>query len=69
MPTIRGFATREDLGGGVAAAVPKGSKGVIPGAGVKAAGDTGEENWAAGVCPEEGDHSERFSRLVRANPR
>lgn len=69
VPAIRAFASREELGVGVTAAVPRGSKAVIPGTGVKGAGDTGEENWAAGVCPEEGDQSERFSRLVRANPR
>eukprot|EP00752_Nemacystus_decipiens_P008402 g7512.t1 len=68
VPTVRAFSSREDLGGGVAAAVPRGSRGCIPGRGVKGAGDTGEENWAAGVCPSEGDQSERFSRLVRANP-
>ena len=64
VPTIKAFASRQDVGGGMIAAVSKGSKGTSPGA-----GDTGEENLAAGACPEEGDQSERFSRLVRAKPR
>lgn len=69
VPTIRAFASREDVGGEVTAAVARGPKGHIPGGRVKGAGDMGEESWVAGVCPEEGDQSERFSRLVRANPR
>lgn len=70
VPKIRALATREDVGVGVTAVVPRGStRGYIPGGGVTGAGDTGEESWAADVCPEEGDQSERFSRLVRASPR
>lgn len=69
MPTIRSYASREDVVGGGAAIVPRGSKSHVPGGGVKVEGSTGEGRWASGICPEEGDQSEMFSRLVRAKPR
>eukprot|EP00903_Cladosiphon_okamuranus_P015735 g14523.t1 len=69
VPTIRALASRKGPGGGVIAAIDRGSKGdQVPGGGVKGAGNSVEESWAVGLCPEEGDESERFSRLVRANP-
>lgn len=46
-----------------------GSRVLIPGEGVESSGRTDDEDLLAGVCPKEGDESERFSRLVRANPR
>ncbi|CAM9180499.1 unnamed protein product [Scytosiphon promiscuus] len=52
---------------GTRASVPSGgTKRYIPGGSVEHRGGSGEEDWAAGVCPKEGDDSERFSRLVIA---
>lgn len=45
------------------------SKVYIPGGGVEGTGGADEGDFSAGACPKEGDESERFSRLVRANPR
>lgn len=45
------------------------SKVYIPGGGVEDSRGADEEGWSADACPKEGDESERFSRLVRANPR
>lgn len=55
---------------GTASGVPGGATASIPGGGSGGGGPV-EEGWAAGggVCPAEGDESERFSRLVRAAPR
>ncbi|CAM9744191.1 unnamed protein product [Ectocarpus fasciculatus] len=50
--------------------VPGGATASIPGGGSCGGGPV-EDGWAAGgegVCPAEGDESERFSRLVRAAP-
>ncbi|CAN0297145.1 unnamed protein product, partial [Ectocarpus sp. 12 AP-2014] len=54
---------------GTASGVPGGATASIPGGG-SGGGGAEEEGWAAGggVCPAEGDESERFSRLVRAAP-
>ncbi|CAN0146473.1 unnamed protein product [Ectocarpus sp. 12 AP-2014] len=54
---------------GAASGVPVGVTASIPGGGSGNGGSV-EEGWAAGggVCPAEGDESERFSRLVRAAP-
>ncbi|CAM9739779.1 unnamed protein product, partial [Ectocarpus sp. 8 AP-2014] len=54
---------------GTASGVPGGATASIPGGG-SGGGGAEDEGWAAGggVCPAEGDGSERFSRLVRAAP-
>ena len=46
----------------------RGGKAESPGAAAVADGDGGEK-WAAAACPDEGEESQQFSRLVTAQPR